>query len=89
MKNVPEKKLLQRLKIIEGQIRGLQKMVLDKKYCIDIITQTFAVKKALSSVEDAILKDHLSGCLIDQVKKGKEKKAMAEILEIYKVAKKK
>ncbi len=64
-------------------------MVSDGKYCIDIITQTSAVKKALSGVEDVILEDHLSGCLVEQVRSGKEKKATAEILEIYKVAKKK
>jgi len=47
MKNLYQKKLLRRLKIIEGQIRGLQKMVKEDTYCIDIITQTSAVKKAL------------------------------------------
>ncbi len=89
MKDLRNKKLLRRLKIIEGQVRGLQRMVEDDKYCIDIITQTSAVKSALSGVEDVILKDHLSGCLVDQVKSGQEKKATAEILEIYKIAKKK
>ena len=48
-------KLIQRLKIAEGQIRGLQEMLEKDKYCIDIITQTSAVKQALSSIEDALM----------------------------------
>ena len=52
-------------------------------YCIDIITQTSAIKKALSGVEDALMESHLGTCLVHQIKKGKEKQATAEILKIY------
>ncbi len=88
--NQPKQKLIRRLKIIEGQVRGLQEMVEKNIYCIDIITQTSAVKKALSSVEDALMEDHLSTCLVDQIKegKGKEKKATEEILKVYKLKRK-
>lgn len=85
MKN---EKLIKRLKIIEGQVRGLQEMVKHGKYCIDIITQTSAVKKALSSIEDALMESHLNHCILDQVKKGKEKKAMTEIMKVYKLKRK-
>lgn len=81
-------KLTRRLKIIEGQIRGLQDMVEKNSYCIDIITQTSAVKQALSNIEDAILEGHLSHCVVDQVKKGQEKKAVAEILKVYQLKRK-
>jgi len=57
-------------------------------YCIDIITQTSAVKQALSSVEDALMENHLSTCLIHQIKKGKEKQATKEILEVYRLKRK-
>ena len=60
MKHEIKNKALRRLKIIEGQVRGLQDMVDKEKYCVDIITQTSAVKKALGSVEDLILENHLS-----------------------------
>ncbi len=83
------KKLLSRLKIIEGQVRGLQKMIEDRKYCIDIITQTSAVKKALSRIEDAILEDHLSTCAIKQIKNKKESQVVKEILDVYKLSKNK
>lgn len=76
-------KLIQRLKIIEGQVRGLQEMVEDKKYCIDIITQTSAIKQALSSVEDALMESHLSTCLVNQIQRGQTEKATKEILKVY------
>ncbi len=81
-------KLLRRLKIIEGQVRGLQEMVKNDIYCIDVITQTSAVKQALASVEDALMEDHLSHCLVSQIKKGKEKKATEEILKVYRLKRK-
>ncbi len=76
-------KLIRRLKIVEGQVRGLQDMLAKDTYCIDVITQTSAVKQALSGVEDALLENHLASCLVPQVKKGREKTAISEILKVY------
>ena len=84
----PKDKLIQRLKIIEGQIRGLQEMISKDEYCIDIITQTSAVKKGLSGVEDALMENHLSTCVVHQIQKGKEKKAVDEILKVYQLKRK-
>ena len=81
-------KLVRRLKIIEGQIRGLQEMLEKDAYCIDVITQTSAVKQALSGVEDALMENHLGTCLIAQIKNGKEKKATGEILKVYRLKRK-
>jgi CsoR family transcriptional regulator, copper-sensing transcriptional repressor len=81
-------KLIRRLKLIEGQVRGLQRMLENKTYCIDVITQTSAVKQALSNVEDILLEGHLSHCLIEQVKSGKPEIAKAEILKVYKLKRK-
>lgn len=84
-----KQRALRRLKIVEGQVRGLQKMVEEEKYCIDIITQTSAVREALSGIEDMILKNHLSSHVIEQMKSGRESKAVKEVLSVYKLAKKK
>lgn len=84
-----KKRAIRRLKIIEGQIRGLQGMVAKEKYCVDILQQSSAIKEALSSVEDLILENHLSTHVIEQIKAGKEKKPTQEILKIYKLSKKK
>ena len=78
-----------RLKRLEGQIRGLQKMVDEDKYCVDIINQSSAVRSALSSVEDLLLENHLSEHVIHQMRGNQGGKATAEIVEIFKRAKKK
>lgn len=84
-----QSRAVRRLKIAEGQIRGLQKMVEDDKYCIDIITQASAIKEALSGVEDLLLENHLSTHVIHQVKNGDEAQATEEILKVYKLKRKK
>lgn len=81
-------RLVRRLKIIEGQVRGLQEMVEKGTYCIDIITQTSAVKSALSGVEDALMENHLGTCVVHQMRKGQEGKAKAEILKVYRLKRK-
>ncbi len=81
-------RIVRRLKLLEGQVRGLQKMVENDTYCIDVITQTSAVKQGLSNVEDLLLENHLSGCILDQVKSGQTKKAKDEILKVYKLKRK-
>lgn len=83
-----KKGLLRRLKIIEGQIRGLHDMIENDTYCIDVITQTSAAKQGLSSVEDILLEGHLGHCAINQIKSGKEDKAVEEILKVYKLKRK-
>ena len=89
MKHAIKKKALRRLKILEGQVRGLQRMVEDEKYCIDILTQSSAVKEALSRIEDLILENHLSTHVLHQMQHGEGPKSTSEIMEIYKLAKKK
>jgi DNA-binding FrmR family transcriptional regulator len=91
MKYVDDKsksRIIRRLKLIEGQVRGLQKMIENDIYCIDVITQTSAVKQGLSNVEDLLLENHLSGCILNQVKSGQAEKAKVEILKVYKLKRK-
>ncbi|MFA6274204.1 MAG: metal-sensitive transcriptional regulator [Candidatus Paceibacterota bacterium] len=83
-----KQKLVRRLKIIEGQIRGLQKMLEEEKYCIDVITQTSAVKQGLSNIEDQLIEGHLDHCLINQIKSGQSSKATKEILKVYRLKRK-
>ena len=61
---------LKRLRRIEGQARGIQKMVDEEKYCIDILTQVSAVNKALQSVAVGLVEDHLGHCVRDAVAAG-------------------
>lgn len=89
MKHEIKGKTLRRLKILEGQVRGLQRMVEEEAYCIDILTQSSAVKKALSGIEDVILENHLSTHVLHQMQHGEGDKSTKEIIEIYKLAKRK
>jgi DNA-binding FrmR family transcriptional regulator len=61
---------LRRLRRIEGQARGLQRMVEDEKYCIDILTQVSAMTSALQSVALGLLEEHLSHCVVEAARAG-------------------
>jgi DNA-binding FrmR family transcriptional regulator len=64
--------LIRRLKRIEGQVKGIQSMVDDERYCIDILTQVTAVKSAINAVGVMILENHIKGCLIDAIENQEE-----------------
>lgn len=76
---------LQFLKKIEGQVRGLQRMVREKKYCVDIITQIHSVIGALYRVENEVFKKHIDGCVVSALKGKSEtekQKKISEVLEL-------
>ncbi|MEO6020721.1 MAG: metal-sensitive transcriptional regulator [Knoellia sp.] len=81
---------LKRLRRIEGQARGIQKMVDEEKYCIDILTQISAMTKALQSVALGLLDEHMNHCVADAARKGgpeadaKLKEASAAIARLVK-----
>jgi len=64
-------------------------MVEEGAYCVDLITQSSAVKEALSSFEDAVLENHLNTHVVEQMKSGEHKRATNEILKVYRLSKKK
>lgn len=64
-------------------------MVKQDKYCVDILTQSMAIKRALSSFEDLILENHLATHVVEQMKHGKKDKAIKEIMSVYQLSKKK
>lgn len=79
---------LVRLKRIEGQIRGIQKMIEEKRYCIDILTQISSIVGALKSVEENILERHLKGCVKESFKKGNRDDKADKINEVIEVLRK-
>jgi len=89
MKKEIKNSIINRLRRVEGQVRGLQKMVDGEQYCIDVITQSSAIRSGLSAVEDLMLENHLSEHVIHQMKQGQEKKADGEIISVFKKSKKK
>lgn len=79
---------LSRLNRIAGQLRGIIKMVEDKKYCVDILQQTRAVTSAIKSVEQLILKDHMNACVFTAIKSNKKNDQENKIEEIVNLLKK-
>lgn len=73
--------LLKRLRRVEGQVRGLQRMVEEDTYCIDVLTQVTAVKRALEKVSLMLVDDHLRGCVLDAAKSGDDDMANAHLAE--------
>lgn len=67
---------LKRLRRVEGQVRGLQRMVDEDVYCIDILTQVAAVTKALQAVSLGLLEDHVAHCVVDAARQGDEEAAV-------------
>jgi CsoR family transcriptional regulator, copper-sensing transcriptional repressor len=76
---------LKRLGRIEGQVRGLARMVEDERYCIDIVTQIGAVRAALRRVEEEILRDHVAHCVEHAIKSGDkadQRQKVAELMDV-------
>ncbi|MGB3861981.1 MAG: metal-sensitive transcriptional regulator [Candidatus Aminicenantaceae bacterium] len=79
---------LVRLRRIEGQIRGVQKMIEEKRYCVDILTQLTSIVGAIKSVEENILERHLKGCVHQSFTKGSKEDKSSKINEVIDVLKK-
>jgi len=75
-----------KLNRVEGQVRGIAKMVDEDRYCIDVITQIAAVRAALDRVEQEILTDHVAHCVegaIESGNKAEQRKKVAELMEVF------
>lgn len=79
-----ERDLINRLNRIEGQVRGIKSMVLDERYCTDILVQVSAVQAALNGFCKMLLSNHIKTCVVDEIKKGNEEEAIDELCETIK-----
>ena len=85
MKRENKPKLLDRLNRIEGQVRGVIRMIEEDRYCIDVLTQTQAIRAALVRVESQMLKDHLGHCVEGAIVSGnasEQRKKAAELIAL-------
>lgn len=80
-----DEKILQRLKKVEGQVRGIHKMVEDERYCVDILTQIAAVRAALDSVGLEVLKKHTHGCVKKAIQSGEGDPVIDELMDVIKL----
>ena len=86
-----KQQLINRLKSIEGHVRGVQRMVEDDDYCVDIIKQTLAVQRALEKFNSIILERHLEGCVTTAIRSddaGERERVIHELLQVFETSSK-
>ena len=81
-----KKDALKRLSYIEGHLAGIRRMVEEDKYCVDVLKQTFAVRRAIQKLESKLLEGHLHSCVIEGVRDGREDEVLGELMELYSLA---
>ncbi len=85
---LPEAKqdALKRLSYIEGHLAGIRRMIESDQYCVDILKQTFAVRRAIQKLESRLLEGHLHSCVLQGIREGREELVLGELLELYTLA---
>ena len=86
MQNERRREVLKRLSSIEGHVSGIRKMVEEDKYCVDILRQTYAVRKALEKLEGIVLEGHLQSCVPEGIKGDREDEVIQELVQLYNIA---
>ena len=77
---------LKRLSYIEGHLSGIRKMLEENKYCVDVLKQTFAVRRAIEKMESILLEGHLHSCVVEGIKEGREDQVVGELTDLYLLA---
>ena len=72
-----------RLNYIEGHLAGVRKMLQEDRYCVDVLKQTYAIRRAIEKLEGLLLEGHLEGCVVDGIKDGREQQIVGELRELY------
>src|SRR5258708_23842018 len=78
--------VFKRLNYIEGHLKGIRKMVEEDQYCVDILRQTYAVRKAIEKLEAIILEDHLHTCVPEGITGGRGEAVIEELVQLYNLA---
>lgn len=74
---------LKRLNYVNGHLDGIRRMVQEDKYCVDVLKQTYAVRRAIQKIESLILEGHLHTHVIEGVRDGRDKEVLGELMELY------
>jgi DNA-binding FrmR family transcriptional regulator len=88
MKDETRDDVLKRLSFIEGHVGGIRRMVQQDKYCVDVLKQTYAVRRAIEKMETLLLDGHLHTCVIDGIRNGDSDEVIGELVELYELANK-
>ena len=79
--------VLKRLRFIEGHLEGVRRMIEKDEYCVDILKQTHAVRKAIEKVEALMLEGHLRTCVVEGMRNGRQEQVVGELMALYGQAK--
>ena len=79
---------LKRLSYIEGHLTGIRKMLDEDKYCVDILKQTYAVRRAIEKMESLLLEGHLKSCVLEGIQSGRAEEIVDELKDLYILANK-
>ena len=79
-----QERILHRLKIAQGHLKKVIRMVEGDEYCIDVLHQSQAVQKALKETDNLMLENHLKSCVADAIQAGKENEAISEVMQVFK-----
>jgi DNA-binding FrmR family transcriptional regulator len=88
MEGETQQDALRRLSYIEGHLAGVRKMIEQDQYCVDVLKQTFAIRRAIEKLEAKLLAGHLHGCVIEGIEGGESDRVIGELLELYALANK-
>lgn len=78
--------LLRRLNYIDGHLQGVRRMIQEEQYCVDVLKQTYAVRKAIEKLEALILDNHIRGCVVEGIREGREDEVVGELMDLYEQA---
>ncbi len=88
MRSTTRDQALKRLSYIEGHLAGIRRMIDEDKYCVDVLKQTYAVRRAIEKMEALMLDGHLHTCVVEGVREGRDQQVIGELLELYELANK-
>mgnify|MGYP001563385955 CR=1 FL=1 len=74
---------LKRLNYVDGHLNGIRRMIEEDKYCVDVLKQTHAVRRAIQKIEALMLEGHLHTCVLEGVRDGRDEQVLGELLELY------
>ena len=74
---------LKRMSYIEGHLSGIRKMLDEDKYCVDILKQTYAVRRAIEKMESLLLEGHLKSCVVEGIQSGRAEEIVEELKDLY------
>ena len=86
MRDETKADVLKRLNFIDGHLDGIRRMVEADKYCVDVLKQTYAVRRAIEKMEAIMLGGHLHTCVVEGIKEGRDDQVLAELSELYEMA---